>query len=57
MVSLQRKRWGALVTLSLLVCLGSDLTVAQGSNAAADSDAIPTVPPALIREVSPYTRM
>ncbi len=57
MVSLQRKRWGAVVTLSLLVCLNSNLTLAQGSNAARDSDSIPTVPPALIREVSPYTRM
>src|SRR5215510_5463959 len=56
-LSLQRNRWGAVVTVWLLVCVFSNLALAQGSTPATDADSVPTVPPALIREVSPYTRM
>ena len=57
MVSLQRKRWGAVVTLFLLVCVCSNLVVAQGASSSSDADTVPTVPIALIKEISPYTRM
>src|SRR5436190_5759950 len=56
-VSLQRKRWGAAVVACLLVCLLFDSTLAQGSNNSGESDALPKVPPSLVREVGPYTRM
>lgn len=55
MVSLKRRRWGAIVVACLLVCLFCNSTLAQGSN---DSgDALPKVPASLIREISPYTTM
>lgn len=56
-LSLQRKGWGAVVTVWLLVCLSSSSAFAQGSNSAADLDALPRVPSSLIREISPYTSM
>jgi dipeptidyl aminopeptidase/acylaminoacyl peptidase len=56
-LSLQRKRWGAFVTVLLLVCFDSKLLFAQASSAAIDSDALPKVPSSLIREISPYTSM
>ena len=57
MVSLKRKRWGELVVACLLVCLFVQSTLAQGSTASGDSDALPKVPASLVREVRPYTRM
>jgi len=56
-VSLQRKRWGAVVTLCLLICLYVQSTLAQGSNDSTESDTLPKVPSSLIREVGPYTSM
>jgi dipeptidyl aminopeptidase/acylaminoacyl peptidase len=56
-VSLQRKRWGALVVACLLVCLFFQSTPAQGSTDSGESDALPKVPASLVREVGPYTRM
>ena len=56
-VSLQRKRWGAVVVSCLLLCLPSQSTLAQGSNNSEESDALPKVPASLVREVGPYTRM
>ena len=57
MISLQRKRWGAVVTLCLLICLYVQSTLAQGSNDSTESDTLPKVPSSLIREVGPYTSM
>jgi dipeptidyl aminopeptidase/acylaminoacyl peptidase len=56
-LSLKRKRWGGSLVACLLVCLFSQSTLAQDSTASGESDALPKVPPSLIREVSPYTRM
>lgn len=56
MVSLERKRLGALVTIWVLVCLGSQSIAGQGSNDSSE-DTLPKVPASLIREVGPYTRM
>jgi dipeptidyl aminopeptidase/acylaminoacyl peptidase len=56
-VSLQRKRWGAAVTVLLSVCLGSRLALGQRSSSAVDSDALPKVPSSLVSEISPYTSM
>src|SRR5437016_299435 len=56
-ISLQRKRWGAVVTLCLLICLYVQSTLAQGSNDSTESDTLPKVPSSLIREVGPYTSM
>jgi len=55
-VSLERKRLGALVTIWVLVCLGSQSIAGQGSNDSSE-DTLPKVPASLIREVGPYTRM
>jgi dipeptidyl aminopeptidase/acylaminoacyl peptidase len=55
-VSLERKRWGALVTIWVLLCLSSQSIVGQGSNDSSE-DTLPKVPASLIREVGPYTRM
>ena len=57
MLSLQRKRWGALVVACLVVCLVFKSTLAQGSADSGESDALPKVPASLVREVGPYTRM
>lgn len=57
MISLQRKRWGAVVTLCLLICLYVQSTLAQGSNDSTESDTLPKIPSSLIREVGPYTSM
>lgn len=57
MLSLKRKSWGALVTIFLLLCLSSQSVLAQGSNAAEDSNTLPRVPSSLVREISPYTSM
>src|SRR5256885_14489028 len=56
-LSLQRKRWGALVVACLVVCLVFKSTLAQGSADSGESDALPKVPSSLVREVGPYTRM
>src|SRR5437764_363159 len=55
MLSLKRKSWGALVTIWLLLCVGSQSVKGQGSYAG--EDPLPKVPPSLVREVSPYTSM
>lgn len=57
MVSLQRKRWGAIVVTCLLVCLLGQLTAAQGTNDPVEVDSLPKIPSSLIREVAPYTSM
>jgi len=56
-LSLQRKRWGALVVACLLVCLLFKSALAQVSADSGESDALPKVPASLAREVGPYTRM
>src|SRR5437763_35923 len=56
-ISLQRKRWGAIVTTCLLVCLLGQLTAAQGTNDPVEVDSLPKIPSSLIREVGPYTSM
>ncbi len=56
MVSLERKRLGAFVTISLLLCLSGQSIVGQGSNDSSE-DTLPKVPASLIRDVGPYTRM
>src|ERR1041384_5570563 len=56
-VSLQRKRWGAVVVACLLLCLPIQSTLAQGSNNSDESNGLPKVPSSLVREVGPYTRM
>jgi len=55
-VSLERKRLGAFVTISLLLCLSGQSIVGQGSNDSSE-DTLPKVPASLIRDVGPYTRM
>jgi dipeptidyl aminopeptidase/acylaminoacyl peptidase len=56
-VSLERKRLGALVTVWVLVCLGSQSILGQGSAAGDEPDSLPKVPTSLVREISPYTSM
>jgi len=56
-VSLKRKRWGAVVVTCLVVCLSFHSTRAQGSNNSEESHGLPKVPSSLVREVGPYTRM
>ena len=57
MISLLRKRWGAIVIACLLVCLLGQLTAAQGTNDPVEVDSLPNIPSSLIREVGPYTSM
>src|SRR5260370_38486104 len=56
-ISLQRKRWGAIVVTCLLVCLFVQAAPAQGTNNPAEGDSLPKVPASVIRDVGPYTRM
>ncbi len=56
MLSLQSKRWAAIV-VSYLLLGQSFLVLGQSSNGAGELDALPKVPASVVREVSPYTRM
>lgn len=56
-VSLQRKRWGAIVVACLFLAQFFDTVGAQSASASGDIDALPKVPSSVIREVRPYTQM
>lgn len=56
-VSLQRKRWGALVVACLCLAQFINNVVAQSASTSGDIEGLPKVPSSVIRDVRPYTQM
>src|SRR5713226_3783019 len=54
MLSLQHKRWAAIVVTLLGQCL---VVLGQGTDGTREPDALPKVPGSLVRELNPYTQM